>query len=691
MTPANIPICQRIRSLLHLLIFLILSQPGLVWAGASSASWVVVVNGNSVNSRSLANHFCALRNIPFRNVVILKTLPDRDRVTVDEFRELILGPVLREIEARGLTPVIQGIVYSSDMPTSVSIQGDLTELKERSQYLTPVASINGLTYMFRWVQAKNPAYIGFDSNWYAAREGSSLLNVVTGSPEVRQQLQEWIENGQHEKAAEEFERLRTALGNPFPSDFLAARQWALAGNKDKAIERLSLSIRNGWRYRREITNDPAFDSLSEDPKFKQVVARCPNDDFRYLSTRGFDARTFYAPNTLEATKPEQGMSYMLSMVLSVTRDQGITHPEAVAHLQRSALADYSRPNGSFYFAKTSDVRTTTREPTFALAVEKLKALRMDARVINYQLPPFGSRTSGVMFGMAEYDWSRTGSRLMPGSIAESLTSFGGAMTTDSQTKGTELLRFGAAASSGAVTEPYAIQSKFPNPMMHVHYAEGLTCAEAFYESLLCPYQLLIFGDPLCQPFAEPPRFRISGVDNRQRVTGDLEMTLTATEDENTVDPVHLMWMVDGAPKTETVFQNKIRIQVGKNDRGAQEWRLIAKGPKPLENRFEQSVWVSLGDAESEITLKASEAWSTDEGDKVPFEIVNAPEGKTIGLRHDWEIIAKQPAASPKFLIDPDWLGYGPVRLQGVVLDDDGKVTLASQPVTIVLTKSATRD
>ena len=79
-----------------------------------------------------------------------------------------------------------------------------------------------------------------------------------------------------------------------------------------------------------------------------------------------------------------------------------------------------------------------------------------------------------------------------------------------QTPLSEFLRYGAAGSSGTVTEPFAIAEKFPSPMIQVHYARGCTLAEAFYQSVHGPYQLLIVGDPLCRPWADIPQVSVAG-------------------------------------------------------------------------------------------------------------------------------------------------------------------------------------
>lgn len=674
-----------VRAILPLIVTILLSFAS-IWAGSGPSEWVVVVNGNSINSRTLANHFCSLRNIPFRNVIVLDSVPDSDRIEIDEFRDKILTPVIQQIDARGLAPTIQGIAYSCDMPTAVSLDSDLANIQDRNKYLTPVGSLSGLTYLYRHVLSKNPNYIAFDANWFAARDANVLLNPYAGTAEERKELQAWIDNREHEQAAKRLDEMRPTVESSFPLDYLAARQWALAGNTENAKNRLSIAIRKGWRYRKEIANDEAFVSLKEDPEFQRMVSRCPNDDFRYLPTRGFDARSFYAPNTLASAKANQGMNYLMSVMLSVTRDQGIPMPKAIEHLERSASADYSRPSGAFLFTITSDVRTKSREPNFEIAIEKLRNLKFDARVIQQPLPGFAEKCSGVMFGLAQFDWTRTGAELMPGAIAESLTSFGCVMTETSQTKATELLRFGAAATSGTVTEPYSIQNKFPHPMMHVHYAQGLTVAESFYQSVLCPYQLLIVGDPLCQPYAEPPRFTMQGIASGSRVSGVVNFDLEASDDDYTSDPVRMIWMVDGLPKNGSVFQKRVRVEVSNADRGAQEWRLVARGPKPLEHRFEQTLWVITGPEKSDIAIEAPSQWSTSKGDTLRVTLRNPPTSGSIAIRHDWEIVAKQTADQAVFELDPKRLGYGPVRLQGVVLNEEDRVVQASLPITVHVNK-----
>jgi hypothetical protein len=558
-------------------------------------------------------------------------------------------------------------------------------VKDLPKILTPTGSLNGMTYLFRWVQQNDPSYIGPDSNWYATHDASVLLKIYQGNSESIEELRKWIEqDDQHEQAAERLDQLRKESANSFPLDFLAAQQWALAGDKQKALSRLGDAVRKGWKYRGEILNDPSFDALREDKEFQRIVSRCPNEEFKVLHSKAFDARNFFAPNCTESQDPKHGVSYLLSMVLSHTANNRLTIDEAISHLERSSLADFTNPKGTFFFSKTSDVRTTTREPNFSIAIEELKRLKKDAQIIPSVLPPAGSAVAGITFGVSDFDWNRAGAKLLPGSIADNLTSLGGVMTPSSQTKATELLRYGAAVASGTVTEPYALQFKFPLPSLHAYYAKGMTAAEAFYATVQSPYQLLILGDPMCQPYAAPPRFNVTGCSDRQIVSEKIGLEFQSSEEEGSSDPIQLTWLIDGKPQTQTNFTPKLNIQVAEEDRGAYEWRFVTKGPKPTETRWEKSLWVLSGPSASHLELKAPERWSAKQNRTLKVQVTNPPKDARVRLRFHWDILDATSNEQGEFELDAERLGRGPVRLQPVVCDDQGKVLYGGLPVKIYI-------
>ena len=201
-----------------------------------------------------------------------------------------------------------------------------------------------------------------------------------------------------------------------------------------------------------------------------------------------------------------GSRYLLAAMLGVTAGRGNTVREITAYLERAAAADGTRPKGTIYLMTNGDVRTTTRSGAFPAIVKTLATLGVKAEITSGVLPQGKPDVAGLMTGAASFDWPASGSRIVPGAICENLTSFGAIFTPSAgQTPLSEFLRAGAAGSSGTVIEPYSIQAKFPHPAIHVHYCRGASLAEAFYQSVSSPYQLLVVGDPLCQPWAEIPK------------------------------------------------------------------------------------------------------------------------------------------------------------------------------------------
>lgn len=659
-------------------------------AGAGSSQWVVVVNADSISSRTVANHFCKLRNIPTNNIIVLSGIPNTDRISIEEFRSLILFPILKEIDQRKLGGHIQGVAYSVDFPTSIDITVEADKIPNRSPYLTPVASINGLTYFYRLLLSQSPAYVGFDSNFYAARPAAALLSPFIPNSQKFEALSKHVREMEWESAAS----LLDVEIDSLPSDLKAtlyivsAQLWAKANQSEKVLERLENAALAGWEYREAIEKEKLFESLKEDHRMQRILKLCKDRPFDYTPTRGFDARTHYAPNSLISKDPKFGLQFLLSMMLGVSRDQGITETEVIIGLKRSASADFTLPKGAFLFSKTDDVRTMTRAPFFEMAINKLKAKGFDARVIQDTLPRFGEKCSGLMIGTPTFVFAASRSELLPGCIAENLTSLGGAMTDTSQTKATELIRFGAAASSGAVTEPYSIINKFPNPMIHDAYTDGLTVAEAFYSSVLSPYQLLVVGDPLCQPYAQPVQFEIDEYDRIHDRNKPLSLRLNVRDGKS--EPESVICLLDGKFISEILYEPTFSINLIDAPLGAHEFRFLVKSERPIQHCSEQSIWVHLLDAPVSSEPKAILRWECAETLKIsenkplPFRLTGVNSGNEIEVIHHSEILATIPGDATEIPLKLRDTGYGPVRLQLRQKDLNGN-PWSSEPRFVLVT------
>ena len=226
------------------------------------------------------------------------------------------------------------------------------------------------------------------------------------------------------------------------------------------------------------------------------------------STDGF--RNCYGWGPAGELMETGGQRYVLSVMLGVTAGRGNRVPEIVRSLEEAAAADGTRPKGTIYFVTNGDVRTTTRSPGFQPIVGELNRTGVKAEIVKGTFPVDRRDVAGLMMGSADFDWTASRSTIVPGAICENLTSYGAIFTPSAgQTPLSAFIRAGAAGSSGTVIEPYAIQAKFPHPSVQLHYARGATLAEAFYQSVQSPYQLLVVGDPLCRPWAVIPAIDVS--------------------------------------------------------------------------------------------------------------------------------------------------------------------------------------
>ena len=199
-----------------------------------------------------------------------------------------------------------------------------------------------------------------------------------------------------------------------------------------------------------------------------------------------------------------------SMMLGFSGPNGNTRDEIMTCLHRGLQAEGSRPDGTVYFVTNSDVRSRCREWEFSPVVRELQEQGVGAVITNV-LPDDATAILGVMMGSADVGMSPR-RVLLPGAMAEHLTSFGAVFDASSQTKITEWIRAGATASAGTVTEPLSAWSKFPHARFFSHLAAGCTTLESFYQSLRCPLQILLIGDPLAAPWAPASRLSLQGLE-----------------------------------------------------------------------------------------------------------------------------------------------------------------------------------
>jgi uncharacterized protein (TIGR03790 family) len=235
-----------------------------------------------------------------------------------------------------------------------------------------------------------------------------------------------------------------------------------------------------------------------------------------------------------------GYSFLTTMVTANTL------AEAEQLVTQGVASDRTRPQEPVILAKSSDPQRNIRYPYFDNAIFDVNVLGISSILrTNTDSVWWPSPCLGYETGLAQYSvWQGD---YVPGSIADSLTSYGGIIFgPNSQTNLLAFINAGAAGSYGTVSEPGADTQKFPNPELYYYQARGFNLAESYYQSINVPYLGLIVAEPLAAPFALsgygewntnlPPSAILSGTTN-------LFVQFSARDEKHALQQVDLF--VDG--------------------------------------------------------------------------------------------------------------------------------------------------
>jgi hypothetical protein len=409
----------------------------------------------------------------------------------------------------------------------------------------------------------------------------------------------------------------------------------------------------------------------------------PPADQTSVGSHGF--RGWYGWGPKGELSEAGGNRYVLSAVLGVTDGRGNSVQDIIRCLQRSATADGTFPTGTVYFMDSNtEIRTTTRKPGFRLAMELLRQLGVKAEIVPGVLPQNRPDVQGLMTGYADFNWPASGSTIRPGAICENFTSFGAVFDPNAgQTPLSVFLQYGAAGSSGTVAEPYAYQNKFPYSLIQVHYARGCSLAEAFYQAVYAPFQLLIVGDPLCQPWANIPQVEVSSVAPGDTLTGNVTLQPTAKlPRDGTVDRFELY--LDGIRLATTNAQEPFQLDTTKSSDGYHELRIVGIENSVIESQGRIVLPVQFNNYGKTIQFSASPEQRVRAGGSIKLT-AKAPgvRGVTFFQYDQSHPVAKFSGSEGEATVDTDQLGEGPVTLQAMGWGEGGFDThVYSKPITL---------
>ena len=218
-------------------------------------------------------------------------------------------------------------------------------------------------------------------------------------------------------------------------------------------------------------------------------------------------------------------------------------------VDRSVASDSTFPDGVFCLHGSPDAARNVRHPAFPAAV-RLFALhgrpsQVDANPSASPNP--GRPVVGYMTGLAYLPESFAALDLVPGAIADHLTSCAGMLPDPCLGQSTvwDWMRLGAVASYGTVSEPCAFREKFPDPLLFFWYSRGFTAGEALAMSVRNPYQGIWVGDPLAAPFAAPPSVRLLSPEPDAELEETANLKIAAMAHQRGAPPVFLDLYLDG--------------------------------------------------------------------------------------------------------------------------------------------------
>lgn len=380
-----------------------------------------------------------------------------------------------------------------------------------------------------------------------------------------------------------------------------------------------------------------------------------------VRSRAFRSRYRWARNGERVPQDAQGQRYLLSCMLGVTAGRGNTVEEVARCLVSAQAADATRPAGTFYYLQSKDPRSQARDQCFPAAIQRLKAEGADATLQTGATPTGPAPMAGLTVGAPKVKLSKAGPRLLPGAFCDNLTSYGGDLRKDtSQTPISDYIRAGAAGASGTVFEPFALQAKFPLPSVHLHYFRGCSLAEAFYQSVAAPYQILLVGDPLCQPWATRPTCDALMPEGKP-VTGVVQITPQVSADTAACE----LYM-DGRlraikPRGETFELNASSLSTGYH-----ELRLAAVRGDAIQTRgvHRQALLVGSGQ-QAPLRLTLSPENRVPHASTLQLTASGGQDPKKVVFLHNSRVVGEGALPGLSLEIPAEKLGQGPARLQAV--------------------------
>lgn len=250
----------------------------------------------------------------------------------------------------------------------------------------------------------------------------------------------------------------------------------------------------------------------------------------------------YAYSEMPFSQAKPNTATTNSFLAMMLTDTNLAAAEAT--LNHSVAANGTYPTQTVYLAKTTDAARNVRFVEFDNSVFENQV------VSNYAVTRIQTNSTaftnlfGLQTGLANF--SLKTNAYVPGALGDTLTSYAGDILENSgQTPALAFLAAGASGSYGTVVEPCNYTQKFPDPVDYFYQTRGFSVAEAYYQSVLNPFEGLLVGEPLAAPFARPGNADWSSLTDGAVLSGQTTLSPTFTAAATNLPPAKADLFVDG--------------------------------------------------------------------------------------------------------------------------------------------------
>jgi uncharacterized protein (TIGR03790 family) len=354
-----------------------------------------------------------------------------------------------------------------------------------------------------------------------------------------------------------------------------------------------------------------------------------------------------------------------SMMLGYIGEKGSSVETVLESIRRGKASDYRGLRAGIHFVVSDDVRSKCREWQYYPAVNELQQRGVEAVVVS-NFPAGAENVMGLLMGAETADPSSIKS-FAPGAMAEHLTSWS-AEFQKPQTKATAWIDAGATASAGAVVEPYSNFDKFPSARFFVHYTAGCTMLESFYQSIACPLQSLLLGDPMAKPYAVPLGVKVLGASQVSR-----DSTYIAKAQSRVTNVEYLYsFLLDGKEARGLSEDSTLYIRAGKLADGYHELRAVARIKHSIDFSAagSKSFMVDYMGRSISILPAIKKTGEYTHGIKVQAGGMELPEKLKL-VSGEQLLDEKAYAEDAELVLDELRIGEGPNRIRAIAVYADG--------------------